>query len=47
MTGKSDIPDEIYSLFPILWEFDKRRGGNLSGGQQQQWEDAVGSLRAS
>lgn len=36
VTGKSDIPDEIYALFPILWEFDKRRGGNLSGGQQQQ-----------
>ena len=36
VTGKSDVPDEIYSLFPILWEFRKRRGGNLSGGQQQQ-----------
>jgi urea transport system ATP-binding protein len=36
VTGKDDIPDEIYSLFPVLWEFDKRRGGNLSGGQQQQ-----------
>jgi urea transport system ATP-binding protein len=36
VTGKSEIPDEIYSLFPILWEFEKRRGGNLSGGQQQQ-----------
>jgi len=36
VTGKSDIPEEIYALFPILWEFDKRRGGNLSGGQQQQ-----------
>jgi urea transport system ATP-binding protein len=36
VTGKTDIPDEIYALFPILWEFDKRRGGNLSGGQQQQ-----------
>ena len=36
VTGKSDIPDEIYSLFPILAEFGKRRGGNLSGGQQQQ-----------
>lgn len=35
-TGKSLVPDEIYSLFPILWEFNKRRGGNLSGGQQQQ-----------
>jgi len=36
VTGKSRVPDEIYSLFPVLWEFDKRRGGNLSGGQQQQ-----------
>jgi urea transport system ATP-binding protein len=36
VTGKSEIPDEIFSLFPILWEFQKRRGGNLSGGQQQQ-----------
>jgi urea transport system ATP-binding protein len=36
VTGKSTVPDEIYSLFPILWEFNKRRGGNLSGGQQQQ-----------
>jgi urea transport system ATP-binding protein len=36
VTGKTNIPDEIYALFPILWEFDKRRGGNLSGGQQQQ-----------
>ena len=36
VTGKTEIPEEIYSLFPILKEFDKRRGGNLSGGQQQQ-----------
>jgi urea transport system ATP-binding protein len=36
VTGKTQVPDEIYSLFPILWEFEKRRGGNLSGGQQQQ-----------
>jgi urea transport system ATP-binding protein len=36
VTGKTEVPDEIYSLFPILWEFNKRRGGNLSGGQQQQ-----------
>jgi urea transport system ATP-binding protein len=36
VTGKSDIPEEIYALFPILWDFDKRRGGHLSGGQQQQ-----------
>ncbi len=33
---ETEIPEEIYSLFPILKEFDKRRGGNLSGGQQQQ-----------
>jgi len=36
VTGKSDIPDEIYDLFPILADFKNRRGGNLSGGQQQQ-----------
>ena len=36
VTGKSDVPDDIYALFPILDEFGKRRGGNLSGGQQQQ-----------
>ncbi len=28
--------DEIYSLFPILREMRHRKGGNLSGGQQQQ-----------
>jgi urea transport system ATP-binding protein len=28
--------EEIYTLFPILKEFRKRLGGNLSGGQQQQ-----------
>jgi urea transport system ATP-binding protein len=36
VTGKSDIPAEIFELFPILAEFAHRRGGNLSGGQQQQ-----------
>jgi urea transport system ATP-binding protein len=30
------IPDEIFELFPILKEFLHRRGGDLSGGQQQQ-----------
>ncbi|MEL7026431.1 MAG: urea ABC transporter ATP-binding subunit UrtE [Pseudomonadota bacterium] len=30
------IPDEIFDLFPILKEFLGRRGGDLSGGQQQQ-----------
>ena len=28
--------DEIYTLFPVLLEMRKRKGGNLSGGQQQQ-----------
>lgn len=30
------IPDEIFDLFPILKDFMHRRGGDLSGGQQQQ-----------
>ncbi len=35
---KSDrrIPDDIYDLFPVLAEMRARRGGDLSGGQQQQ-----------
>jgi urea transport system ATP-binding protein len=36
--GKADhqIPDEIYELFPVLHDMAHRRGGDLSGGQQQQ-----------
>lgn len=30
------ISDEIYELFPVLYQMLKRRGGDLSGGQQQQ-----------
>lgn len=30
------VPDEIYALFPVLHEMKQRRGGDLSGGQQQQ-----------
>ncbi|CUH75307.1 urea ABC transporter ATP-binding subunit UrtE [Tropicibacter naphthalenivorans] len=30
------VPDEIFELFPILKDFLHRRGGDLSGGQQQQ-----------
>jgi urea transport system ATP-binding protein len=30
------IPDEIYALFPVLKDMLGRRGGDLSGGQQQQ-----------
>jgi urea transport system ATP-binding protein len=36
VSGKRRIPVEIFDLFPVLQEFEKRRGGNLSGGQQQQ-----------
>jgi urea transport system ATP-binding protein len=31
-----EIPDDIYALFPVLREMRHRKGGNLSGGQQQQ-----------
>ncbi|MGA0543167.1 urea ABC transporter ATP-binding subunit UrtE [Neotabrizicola sp. VNH66] len=30
------VPDEIYDLFPVLRDMGHRRGGDLSGGQQQQ-----------
>ena len=30
------IPDHIYQLFPVLKDMKHRRGGDLSGGQQQQ-----------
>ena len=33
---KGAVLAEIYELFPVLKEMRKRRGGNLSGGQQQQ-----------
>jgi urea transport system ATP-binding protein len=35
-TGESQVPPDIYELFPVLLEMKGRRGGNLSGGQQQQ-----------
>lgn len=35
-TGESKVPEDLYELFPVLKEMGKRRGGNLSGGQQQQ-----------
>jgi urea transport system ATP-binding protein len=34
--GPRSIPERIYSLFPVLKEMLQRRGGDLSGGQQQQ-----------
>ena len=30
------IPERVYELFPVLKEMGSRRGGDLSGGQQQQ-----------
>ncbi|WP_316863201.1 urea ABC transporter ATP-binding subunit UrtE [uncultured Cohaesibacter sp.] len=34
--GERKVPDEIFELFPVLKEMQNRRGGDLSGGQQQQ-----------
>lgn len=31
-----DIPAQVYELFPVLKDMARRRGGDLSGGQQQQ-----------
>lgn len=36
VSGSKKIPDDIFSLFPVLHEMRHRKGGNLSGGQQQQ-----------
>jgi len=34
--GIKKIPDQIYEIFPVLKQMLNRRGGDLSGGQQQQ-----------
>ncbi|MCQ8103926.1 ABC transporter ATP-binding protein [Methylomonas sp. SURF-2] len=34
--GIKKVPDAIYDIFPVLKQMLKRRGGDLSGGQQQQ-----------
>lgn len=34
--GKRQVPEPIYELFPVLKQMLGRRGGDLSGGQQQQ-----------
>ncbi|MDF2366835.1 urea ABC transporter ATP-binding subunit UrtE [Sneathiella sp.] len=36
ITGEKTVSPDIYELFPVLVEMKSRRGGNLSGGQQQQ-----------
>jgi urea transport system ATP-binding protein len=35
-TKRRTVPKELYDMFPVLLEMRSRRGGNLSGGQQQQ-----------
>ena len=35
-TKSKKIPDDIFALFPVLHDMRNRKGGNLSGGQQQQ-----------
>ena len=35
-SGSATVPDELFRLFPVLRQMISRRGGDLSGGQQQQ-----------
>ncbi len=35
-SGRTPIPPELFELFPVLKQMIHRRGGDLSGGQQQQ-----------
>jgi urea transport system ATP-binding protein len=35
-SARGTVPEEFYALFPVLFDMRKRKGGNLSGGQQQQ-----------
>ncbi|GAA6181122.1 urea ABC transporter ATP-binding subunit UrtE [Shimia sp. NS0008-38b] len=34
--GERAVPEQMFELFPVLKEMQNRRGGDLSGGQQQQ-----------
>ena len=36
VSGIKEVPEDIYALFPVLFDMRARKGGNLSGGQQQQ-----------
>jgi urea transport system ATP-binding protein len=36
LKGRSEVPEDLYSLFPVLFDMRRRKAGNLSGGQQQQ-----------
>ncbi len=35
-SARGKVPQDLYELFPVLYDMRKRKGGNLSGGQQQQ-----------
>ncbi|WP_150304518.1 urea ABC transporter ATP-binding subunit UrtE [Pseudomonas saliphila] len=35
-SGRKKVPNDIYELFPVLFDMRHRKAGNLSGGQQQQ-----------
>lgn len=35
-SAKGKVPEDLYALFPVLFDMRARKGGNLSGGQQQQ-----------
>ena len=43
--GGTPVPEHLYTLFPVLKQMLKRRGGDLSGGQQQQL--AIARARAA
>ena len=34
--GRGKVPEFVYDMFPVLKEMTRRKGGDLSGGQQQQ-----------
>jgi urea transport system ATP-binding protein len=44
-SGRAQLPSKIFEMFPVLKEMLHRRGGDLSGGQQQQL--AIGRALAS
>ncbi|MHC8308757.1 urea ABC transporter ATP-binding subunit UrtE [Pseudomonas sp. GT1P32] len=35
-SARGHVPEDLYALFPVLHDMRSRKGGNLSGGQQQQ-----------
>ena len=35
-SARGQVPEDLYALFPVLFDMRARKGGNLSGGQQQQ-----------